>query len=134
MLRRPPRSTRTDTLFPYTTLFRSGASGSLNMWYDADIDAVMSRTARRPVPSGRIEPREALAFGLTLSVFSVSILGLAVNWFAAFLLASTIFFYAVVYTIWLKRPTPQDRKGVVEGKRVYVRVDLGGRRCIKKKK
>src|SRR3546814_4079153 len=79
MLRRPPRSTRTDTLFPYTTLFRSGASGSLNMWYDADIDAVMSRTARRPVPSGRIEPREALAFGLTLSVFSVSILGLAVN-------------------------------------------------------
>lgn len=86
----------------------AGASGSLNMWYDADIDAVMSRTARRPVPSGRIAPREALAFGLTLSVFSVGILGLAVNWFAAFLLAFTIFFYAVVYTIWLKRSTPQN--------------------------
>ena len=86
----------------------AGASGALNMWYDADIDAVMSRTARRPVPSGRIEGREALAFGLTLSVFSVSILGLAINWTAAFLLAFTIFFYAVVYTIWLKRSTPQN--------------------------
>lgn len=86
----------------------AGASGALNMWYDADIDAVMSRTARRPIPTGRIEPREALAFGLTLSVFSVMILGLAVNWFAASLLAFTIFFYAVVYTMWLKRSTPQN--------------------------
>ena len=81
----------------------AGASGALNMWYDADIDAVMSRTSKRPIPSGRIEPREALAFGLTLSVFSVTILGLSVNWFAASLLAFTIFFYAVVYTMWLKR-------------------------------
>ncbi|RWX77218.1 protoheme IX farnesyltransferase [Neorhizobium lilium] len=86
----------------------AGASGALNMWYDADIDAVMSRTARRPIPAGRILPQEALAFGLTLSVFSVVILGLAVNWFAAALLAFTIFFYAVVYTMWLKRSTPQN--------------------------
>lgn len=86
----------------------AGASGALNMWYDADIDAVMSRTAKRPIPTGRIEPGEALAFGLTLSVFSVTILGLAVNWFAASLLAFTIFFYAVVYTMWLKRSTPQN--------------------------
>ena len=86
----------------------AGASGALNMWYDADIDAVMSRTAKRPIPSGRVAPGEALAFGLTLSVFSVAILGLAVNWFAAGLLAFTIFFYAVVYTMWLKRSTPQN--------------------------
>ncbi|NTF06652.1 protoheme IX farnesyltransferase [Agrobacterium rubi] len=86
----------------------AGASGALNMWYDADIDAVMTRTANRPIPSGRIAPGEALAFGLMLSVFSVAILGLAVNWFAAGLLAFTIFFYAVVYTMWLKRSTPQN--------------------------
>jgi protoheme IX farnesyltransferase len=86
----------------------AGASGALNMWYDADIDAVMSRTAKRPIPAGRILPQEALAFGLTLSAFSVVILGLAVNWFAAGLLAFTIFFYAVVYTMWLKRSTPQN--------------------------
>lgn len=86
----------------------AGASGALNMWYDADIDAVMSRTAKRPIPSGRVKPREALAFGLTLSAFSVAILGLAVNWLSAGLLAFTIFFYAVVYTMWLKRSTPQN--------------------------
>ncbi|TRL39376.1 heme o synthase [Rhizobium straminoryzae] len=86
----------------------AGASGALNMWYDADIDAVMTRTARRPIPAGRIRPEEALAFGLTLSTFSVAILGLVVNWFAAGLLAFTIFFYAVVYTMWLKRSTPQN--------------------------
>ena len=86
----------------------AGASGALNMWYDADIDAVMSRTAKRPIPSGRIRPREALAFGLTLSAFSVAILGLAVNWLSAGLLAFTIFFYAVIYTMWLKRSTPQN--------------------------
>ncbi|BCH53510.1 heme o synthase [Agrobacterium vitis] len=86
----------------------AGASGALNMWYDADIDAVMTRTARRPIPAGRIRPQEALAFGITLSVFSVSILGLAVNWFAAAFLAFTILFYAVVYTMWLKRSTPQN--------------------------
>ena len=86
----------------------AGASGALNMWYDADIDAVMSRTAKRPIPSGRIRPEEALAFGLTLSAFSVVILGLVVNWLSAGLLAFTIFFYAVVYTMWLKRSTPQN--------------------------
>jgi heme o synthase len=86
----------------------AGASGALNMWYDADIDAVMTRTAKRPIPAGRILPKEALAFGLTLSAFSVVILGLAVNWFAAGLLAFTIFFYAVIYTMWLKRSTPQN--------------------------
>lgn len=86
----------------------AGASGALNMWYDADIDAVMSRTARRPIPSGRISPSEALAFGLVLSGFSVTILGLAINWLSAGILAFTIFFYAVIYTMWLKRSTPQN--------------------------
>ena len=86
----------------------AGASGALNMWYDADIDAVMGRTALRPIPSGRIQPGEALGFGLTLSAFSVATLGLVSNWLAAGLLAFTIFFYAVIYTMWLKRWTPQN--------------------------
>lgn len=86
----------------------AGASGALNMWWDADIDAVMRRTASRPVPAGRVAPGEALVFGLTLSAFSVFVLGLAANWLAAGLLAFTIFFYAVVYTMWLKRSTPQN--------------------------
>lgn len=86
----------------------AGASGALNMWYDADIDAVMSRTVSRPVPSGRILPGEALVFGLFLSAFSVMTLGLVANWLAASLLAFTIFFYAVIYTMWLKRWTPQN--------------------------
>ena len=86
----------------------AGASGALNMWYDADIDALMSRTTSRPIPSGRIQPGEALGFGLTLSAFSVLTLGLVSNWLAAGLLAFTIFFYAVIYTMWLKRWTPQN--------------------------
>lgn len=86
----------------------AGASGSLNMWYDADIDAVMSRTVNRPVPAGRVLPSQALAFGLVLSGFSVGVLGLVANWVAAGLLAFTIFFYAVIYTMWLKRWTPQN--------------------------
>jgi protoheme IX farnesyltransferase len=86
----------------------AGAAGALNMWYDADIDAVMTRTARRPVPMGRVLPGEALSFGLTLAGFAVVTLGLLVNWFAAGLLAFTIFFYVVVYTVWLKRSTPQN--------------------------
>jgi protoheme IX farnesyltransferase len=86
----------------------AGASGALNMWYDADIDAIMTRTAKRPIPSGRVTPSEALGFGLVLSGFSVIILGLAVNWLSAAILAFTIFFYAVVYTMWLKRSTPQN--------------------------
>jgi protoheme IX farnesyltransferase len=86
----------------------AGASGALNMWFDADIDAKMSRTALRPVPQGRILPREALGFGLTLAIASVLLLSLVANWLAAGLLAFTIFFYVVVYTMWLKRLTPQN--------------------------
>ncbi|WP_434721708.1 heme o synthase [Mesorhizobium sp. RIZ17] len=86
----------------------AGASGALNMWYDADIDAVMTRTAGRPVPAGRVTPGEALSFGLVLSVLSVMTLGVLVNWLSASLLAFTIFFYAVIYTMWLKRWTPQN--------------------------
>jgi protoheme IX farnesyltransferase len=86
----------------------AGAAGALNMWYDADIDARMVRTARRPVPTGRVQPGEALAFGLTLAGFSIVTLGLMINWVAAALLAFTIFFYTVVYTAWLKRATPQN--------------------------
>jgi protoheme IX farnesyltransferase len=86
----------------------AGAAGALNMWYDADIDAVMTRTARRPIPAGRVLPGEALGFGITLAVGSVVMLGLMANWFAAGLLAFTIFFYVAVYTVWLKRSTPQN--------------------------
>lgn len=86
----------------------AGASGALNMWWDADIDAVMTRTARRPVPAGRVEAGEALALGLALSGISIVMLWLATNWVAAALLAFTIFFYAVVYSVWLKRATPQN--------------------------
>jgi protoheme IX farnesyltransferase len=86
----------------------AGASGALNMWFDADIDAVMARTRRRPIPSGRVAPDEALALGLALSGIAVVMLGLAANPAAAALLAFTIFFYAVVYSMWLKRATPQN--------------------------
>ncbi|MGB3897236.1 MAG: heme o synthase [Mesorhizobium sp.] len=86
----------------------AGASGALNMWYDADIDKVMTRTASRPIPAGRVRPGEALTFGLILSALSVMTLGVLVNWLSAGLLAFTIFFYAVIYTIWLKRWTPQN--------------------------
>ncbi|WP_029003901.1 heme o synthase [Azorhizobium doebereinerae] len=86
----------------------AGAAGALNMWWDADIDAVMTRTKGRPIPSGRVTPQEALAFGLTLSAFSVVVLGLLVNALAGALLAFTIFFYVVVYTMWLKRSTSQN--------------------------
>ena len=85
-----------------------GAAGALNMWYDADIDRLMGRTARRPIPAGKISGQEALSFGLVLAAVSVILLGLSTNWFAAGFLAFTIFFYAVVYTIWLKRTTAQN--------------------------
>ena len=81
----------------------AGAAGALNMGYEADIDAVMTRTADRPIPQGRIAPGEALGFGVLLAVFSVVTMGLMVNVVAGALLAFTIFFYAVVYTMWLKR-------------------------------
>jgi protoheme IX farnesyltransferase len=86
----------------------AGAAGVLNMWYDADIDALMTRTAMRPIPRGRVSRAEALAFGLVLAACSIAVLGFAVNIAAAALLAFTIFFYVVVYTMWLKRQTPQN--------------------------
>src|SRR5262249_38529276 len=86
----------------------AGAAGARNMWYDADIDAVMRRTSNRPIPRGRIAPGEALAFGIVLAAFAVGVLGLLVSWLAAALLAFTIFFYVAVYTAWLKRSTPQN--------------------------
>jgi protoheme IX farnesyltransferase len=86
----------------------AGASGALNMWYDADIDAAMSRTRSRPIPAGRVARQEALMLGLTLSALSVVTMQLAAGPLAAGLLAFTIFFYAVVYTMWLKRRTPQN--------------------------
>ncbi|MGI9411098.1 MAG: heme o synthase [Hyphomicrobiaceae bacterium] len=86
----------------------AGASGALNMWYDADIDASMARTASRPIPRGRVRPNDALLFGVILSAFSVLTLGILVNWVAAVLLAVTIGFYIFVYTMWLKRRTPHN--------------------------
>jgi heme o synthase len=86
----------------------AGASGAINMWYDRDIDRVMRRTAMRPLPAGRMMPGEALGFGVVLAVWAVVVMGLAVNWVAAQLLALTIAFYVFVYTIWLKRRTPQN--------------------------
>tara|TARA_R110002072_G_scaffold6212_12_gene37118 strand:- start:1640 stop:2578 length:939 start_codon:yes stop_codon:yes gene_type:complete len=86
----------------------AGASGALNMWWDADIDAVMRRTQSRPIPSGRVQPGEALAIGVALSGLAVMMLGLAANLLAAGMLLFTILFYAVFYTMWLKRRTPQN--------------------------
>ncbi|MEM7303748.1 MAG: heme o synthase [Pseudomonadota bacterium] len=86
----------------------AGASGALNMWYDAEIDAVMTRTRSRPIPSGRVSANAALGFGMVLSFFSVLVLGVLLNWLAAALLAFTIFFYVAIYTVWLKRATPQN--------------------------
>jgi heme o synthase len=86
----------------------AGAAGAINMWYDRDIDALMRRTAGRPLPAGRMMPGEALGFGVVLGVGAVLVMGLAINWVAAELLALTIGFYVFVYTIWLKRRTPQN--------------------------
>ncbi|MET4805467.1 protoheme IX farnesyltransferase [Limibacillus sp. MBR-115] len=86
----------------------AGAAGAINMWYDRDIDAVMKRTQGRPIPQGLVAPDDALAFGITLSIFAVMLMGLAVNWAAATLLAIANLFYVFVYTIWLKRRTPQN--------------------------
>jgi protoheme IX farnesyltransferase len=104
-----------DRLDPLTALAAvlaiaagAAAAGALNMWYDADIDAVMGRTAMRPIPRGRVSRFEALVFGLVLGVFAVVVLALATNLAAAALLAATIFFYVAVYTAWLKRTTPQN--------------------------
>jgi protoheme IX farnesyltransferase len=86
----------------------AGASGAINMWYDRDIDAVMRRTANRPIPAGRIRPQAALSFGVFLAVASVIMMGLATNIVAAFALAGSIAFYVFIYTMWLKRRTPQN--------------------------
>ncbi|MXP63429.1 protoheme IX farnesyltransferase [Roseomonas sp. M0104] len=86
----------------------AGASGAINMWYDRDIDAVMRRTANRPIPAGRIQPRAALAFGVFLALASVVVMGLATNLVAALVLAGSIGFYVFIYTMWLKRRTPQN--------------------------
>ena len=86
----------------------AGGAGALNMWYDRDIDATMSRTAARPIPVGRVAPGSALALGALTAVGSVAILGLVTNWVAAAMLALTISFYVFIYTIWLKRRTPQN--------------------------
>ena len=86
----------------------AGASGALNQWYEADIDALMKRTAGRPLPMGKIAHEEALAFGVALAVGSVAVMGLSVGWLAAAILALSILFYTLVYTVWLKRRTPQN--------------------------
>ncbi len=86
----------------------AGAAGAINMWYDRDIDAIMRRTARRPIPVGRITPDQALCFGVVLATASVGVMGLATNAVAALVLAASILFYVFVYTIWLKRRTPQN--------------------------
>lgn len=86
----------------------AGAAGAINMWYDRDIDAIMHRTQKRAIPAGRIQPAEGLSFAVILSLFAVMVMGLAVNWMAAGILAFANFFYSVIYTMWLKRATPQN--------------------------
>jgi heme o synthase len=86
----------------------AGAAGAINMWYDRDIDAVMTRTKTRPIPSGRVDADEALTFAIIMALFATMTMGLAINWLAAGLLAFSIFFYVVIYTMWLKRKTPQN--------------------------
>jgi protoheme IX farnesyltransferase len=86
----------------------AGACGALNQWYEADIDAKMRRTAKRPLPGGRMDRQSALHFGVGLGVFSVLLMGLATNWLAAVLLAGSILFYVLIYTVWLKRRTAQN--------------------------
>ena len=86
----------------------AGAAGAINMWFDRDIDAIMNRTKDRPLPTGKMAPDEALTFGIVLSIFSVMMMGVALNWVAAGILAFANLFYVVIYTMWLKRSTPQN--------------------------
>jgi protoheme IX farnesyltransferase len=104
-----------ENLHPFLALvgivalaFGAGAAGAINMWYDRDIDAVMKRTSGRAIPQGRIAPDDALGFGIIISILSVMVMGLALNWLAAGLLAAANLFYVFVYTMWLKRYTPQN--------------------------
>ena len=110
----------------------AGASGAINQWYDRDIDAVMTRTMGRPIPSGRVQSEEALALGLVISVLSVLLLSLSANLLAGGLLAFTIFFYAVIYSIWLKRRTPQNIVigGAALNQFCFLRLSLFGHRLI----
>ena len=89
----------------------AGAAGAINMWYERDIDALMERTAKRPIPAGRVAPNRALVFGVTLNLVPILLMGLALNWVAAGLLALAAGFYIFVYTVWLKRRTPQNIHG-----------------------
>ncbi len=104
--------TRINPVLSFTAILcialAAGASGAINMWYDADIDAVMHRTASRPIPAGRITARDALGYGIVLSVISVLLMAMATNLLAAALLALSIFYYVFIYTMWLKRSTPQN--------------------------
>lgn len=86
----------------------SGAAGAINMWYDRDIDIIMKRTMNRPIPSGKVDAKSALEFGVVIAIFSIFIMAVLVNYIAAFILAFAIFFYVFIYTIWLKRATPQN--------------------------
>ena len=86
----------------------AGAAGALNQWYEADIDAIMKRTAKRPLPAGRMESDSALHFGVGVGALSVLLMGFATNWLAASILAISILFYVLIYTVWLKRRTPQN--------------------------
>jgi heme o synthase len=105
----PPRLSQLDTFFAVLAIAAGAAAAAvLNMWYDADIDAIMTRTAMRPIPRGKVSKEEALVLGLALATAAVSLLALATNLAAAALLAGTILFYIVVYTAWLKRSTPQN--------------------------
>ena len=88
--------------------FGAGAAGVLNMWWDQEVDKIMLRTSARPLPAGNISPDDAFVYGISLSIFSVMFLGLVSNWLSAFLLAFTIFFYVVIYSILLKKRTPQN--------------------------
>lgn len=104
-----------ETLHPFLLMIAitclalgAGAAGAINMWYDRDIDQIMKRTQDRPIPQGRVAPEEALAFGIVLTLFSVIVMGLALNWMAASILAFASFFYVFIYTMWLKRSTPQN--------------------------
>jgi protoheme IX farnesyltransferase len=86
----------------------AGAAGAVNMWYERDVDAIMTRTQKRPLPQGRVNPDEAVSFGIVLTILSVGLMGFGINWTAAALLAFASFFYIFIYTIWLKRRTPQN--------------------------
>ena len=92
----------------FSVALGAGSSGVINHWYDRDIDVLMDRTKKRPIPSGRVSPTDAFVFGIIGSVLSIIILGLSINWLAAFFLAFTIIFYTVIYTIYLKRYTSQN--------------------------